>query len=145
MEQHRANPSCNACHGVMDPLGFAFENYDSIGAWRTKDKYARTLIDSAGKLVDGTSVNGPADVRQALMKHPEQFVQTMTEKLLTYGLGRRIEYYDMPGVRKIVRDAAKDDYRFSSVIMGIVKSPEFQMSVKGTETSAKKTETTARN
>jgi hypothetical protein len=145
MEQHRANPSCNACHGVMDPLGFAFENYDSIGAWRTKDKYARTLIDSAGKLVDGTSVNGPADVRQALMKHPEQFVQTMTEKLLTYGLGRRIEYYDMPMVRKIVRDAAKDDYRFSSVVMGIVKSPPFQMSVKGTETSAKKTTETARN
>ena len=144
MEQHRANPSCNACHGVMDPLGFAFENYDSIGTWRTKDKYARTLIDSAGKLVDGTSVNGPADVRQALMKHSDQFVHTMTEKLLTYGLGRRIEYYDMPGVRRIVRDAAKDDYRFSAVIMGIVKSAPFQMSVKGTETSAKKTET-ARN
>ena len=81
MEEHRANPSCNACHGVMDPLGFAFENYDSIGAWRSKDKFARTVIDSAGKLVDGTAVNGPADVRQALMKHPDQFVQTMTEKL----------------------------------------------------------------
>jgi mono/diheme cytochrome c family protein len=145
MEQHRANPSCNACHGVMDPLGFAFENYDSIGTWRTKDKYARTLIDSAGKLVDGTSVNGPADVRQALMKHPDQFVQTMTEKLLTYGLGRRLEYYDMPMIRKIVRDAAKDDYRFSSVIMGIVKSPPFQMSVKATESAAKKTTETAQD
>ena len=145
MEQHRANPSCNACHGVMDPLGFAFENYDSIGTWRTKDKYARTLIDSAGKLVDGTPVNGPADVRQALMKHPDQFVQTMTEKLLTYGLGRRLEYYDMPMVRKIVRDAAKDDYRFSSVVMGIVKSAPFQMSVKATESAAKKTTETAKN
>jgi mono/diheme cytochrome c family protein len=145
MEQHRANPSCNACHGVMDPLGFAFENYDSIGTWRTKDKYARTLIDSAGKLVDGTAVNGPADVRQALMKHPDQFVQTMTEKLLTYGLGRRLEYYDMPMVRKIVRDAAKDDYRFSSVVMGIVKSAPFQMSVKATESAAKKTTETAKN
>ncbi len=145
MEQHRANPSCNACHGVMDPLGFAFENYDSIGTWRTKDKYARTLIDSAGKLVDGTSVNGPADVRQALMKHPDQFVQTMTEKLLTYGLGRRLEYYDMPMIRKIVRGAAKDDYRFSSVIMGIVKSPPFQMSVKATESAAKKTTETAQD
>jgi len=145
MEQHRASPSCNACHGVMDPLGFAFENYDSIGMWRTKDKYARTLIDSAGKLVDGTAVNGPADVRQALMKHPEQFVQTMTEKLLTYGLGRRVEYYDMPGIRKIVRDAARDDYRFSSVVMGIVKSPEFQMSVKTTESAAKKNTETAKN
>ncbi len=145
MEQHRANPSCNACHGVMDPLGFAFENYDSIGTWRTKDKYARTLIGSAGKLVDGTSVNGPADVRQALMKHPDQFVQTMTEKLLTYGLGRRLEYYDMPMIRKIVRGAAKDDYRFSSVIMGIVKSPPFQMSVKATESAAKKTTETAQD
>ncbi len=145
MEQHRANPSCNACHGVMDPLGFAFENYDSIGTWRTKDKYARTLIESAGKLVDGTSVNGPADVRQALMKHPDQFVQTMTEKLLTYGLGRRLEYYDMPMIRKIVRGAAKDDYRFSSVIMGIVKSPPFQMSVKATESAAKKTTETAQD
>jgi hypothetical protein len=141
MEQHRANASCNACHGVMDPLGFAFENYDTIGMWRAKDKYAGTLIDSAGKLVDGTAVNGPADVRQALMKHSDQFVQTMTEKLMTYGLGRRLEYYDMPGVRKIVRDAAKDDYRFSSVIMGIVKSPEFQMNTKSAEASAKKTET----
>ena len=94
--------------------------------------------------MDGTSVNGPADVRQALMKHPDQFVQTMTEKLLTYGLGRRLEYYDMPGVRKIVRDSARDDYRFSSVIMGIVKSPAFQLSVKATETAAKNTET-ARN
>ncbi|HEY2844183.1 MAG TPA: DUF1592 domain-containing protein [Bryobacteraceae bacterium] len=143
MEQHRANPSCNACHGVMDPLGFAFENYDSIGTWRTKDKYARTLIDSAGKLVDGTPVNGPADVRQALMKHPDQFVQTMTEKLLTYGLGRRLEYYDMPGVRKIVRDAGRDNYRFSSIIMGIIRSAPFQMGVKGSETAAKPAETAA--
>jgi hypothetical protein len=145
MEQHRASPSCNACHGVMDPLGFAFENYDSIGMWRAKDKFARTVIDSAGKLVDGTAVNGPADVRQALMKHPEQFVQTMTEKLLTYGLGRRLEYYDMPGVRKIVRDAGRDNYRFSSIIMGIIRSAPFQMSVKVSETAAKPTETAAKS
>jgi cytochrome c5 len=145
MEQHRASPSCNACHGVMDPLGFAFENYDSIGMWRVKDKFARTVIDSAGKLVDGTAVNGPADVRQALMKHPEQFVQTMTEKLLTYGLGRRLEYYDMPGVRKIVRDAGRDNYRFSSIIMGIIRSAPFQMSVKVSETAAKSTETAAKS
>jgi hypothetical protein len=145
MEQHRASPSCNACHGVMDPLGFAFENYDSIGMWRAKDKFARTVIDSAGKLVDGTAVNGPADVRQALMKHPEQFVQTMTEKLLTYGLGRRLEYYDMPGVRKIVRDAGRDNYRFSSIIMGIIRSAPFQMSVKVSETAAKSTETAAKS
>ena len=145
MEQHRANPSCNACHGVMDPLGFAFENYDTIGAWRSKDKFARTVIDSAGKLVDGTSVNGPADVRKALMKHPDQFVQTMTEKLMTYALGRRLEYYDMPGVRKIVRDAARDNYRFSSIVMGIVKSAPFQMSVKAKEIAAKIIRETAAN
>jgi hypothetical protein len=127
MEQHRANPSCNACHGVMDPLGFALENFDTIGAWRTKDKYARTIIDTAGKLVDGTTVSGPADLRQALMKHPEVFVQTMTEKLLMYALGRNLEYYDMPAVRKIVRDSARDNYRFSSIVMGIVNSAPFQM------------------
>lgn len=127
LEQHRANPSCKSCHAVMDPLGFAFENFDSIGAWRTKDRYAGTLIDSSGKLVDGTPVNGPGDVRQALMKRPEQFVETMTEKLMTYALGRRVEYYDMPTVRKIVRDAARDNYRFSSIVMGIVNSAPFQM------------------
>jgi len=127
MEQHRANPSCNACHGVMDPLGFAFENFNAIGEWRVKDQDAGTSIDASGKLADGTSISGPVDLRKALMKHPEQFVQTMTEKMLTYALGRTVEYYDMPTVRKIVREAARDDYRFSSIVMGIVKSPPFQM------------------
>jgi hypothetical protein len=130
MEQHRAHPSCNACHGVMDPLGFTLENFDAIGAWRTKDKYARTAIDTAGQLVDGTPVKGPDDLRQALLKHPAQFVQTMTEKLLMYSLGRNLEPYDMPAVRKIVRDAGRDHYRFSSIVMGIVTSAPFQMSVK---------------
>jgi hypothetical protein len=132
MEQHRANPSCNACHGIMDPLGFSLENFDTIGAWRNKDRFAGTVIDASGKLVDGTSVNGPDDLRNALMKRPEQFVQTMTEKLLIYALGRTLEPYDMPTVRKIVRDAAAvkygDKYRFSSLVMGIVTSPPFQMS-----------------
>jgi hypothetical protein len=127
MEQHRAKPSCNACHGVMDPLGFALENFDAIGEWRSKDRDAGTPIDASGKLVDGTAVNSPADLRKALMKRPEQFVQTMTEKLMTYALGRRVEYYDMPAVRAIVRDAARDNYRFSSIVMGIVKSAPFQM------------------
>ena len=127
MEQHRANPSCNACHGVMDPLGFAFENFNAIGEWRVKDQDAGTSIDASGKLVDGTSISGPVDLRKALMKHPEQFVQTMTEKMLTYALGRTVEYYDMPTVRKIVREAARDNYRFSSIVMGIVKSAPFQM------------------
>jgi mono/diheme cytochrome c family protein len=127
MEQHRANPSCNACHGVMDPLGFALENFDAIGAWRAKDVDARSAIDSSGKLVDGTTVSGPADLRKALLKRPEQFAQTVTEKLMTYALGRTVEYYDMPTVRKIVRDAAKDDYRFSAIVLGIAKSAPFQM------------------
>jgi len=128
MEQHRANPSCNGCHGVMDPLGFSLEGFDAVGAWRTKDRFAGTPIDSSDKLIDGTPVNGPDDLRKALASHPDQFVQTFTEKLMTYALGRNIEYYDMPAIRKIVRDAAKDNYRFSSIVMGIVKSTPFQMS-----------------
>jgi hypothetical protein len=127
MQLHRSKPSCNACHGVMDPLGFALENFDAIGAWRTKDVDAGTAIDAAGQLVDGTQVSGPKDLRLALMKRPGQFVQTLTEKLMTYALGRGLEPYDMPTVRKIVRDAAPDNYRFSSIVMGIVRSAPFQM------------------
>jgi Protein of unknown function (DUF1592)/Protein of unknown function (DUF1588)/Protein of unknown function (DUF1585)/Protein of unknown function (DUF1587)/Protein of unknown function (DUF1595) len=138
MEAHRANPTCNACHGVMDPLGFALENFDTIGSYRTMDRFTRTKIDAGGKLVDGTVVSGPADLRSALLKHPEQFVQTMTEKMMTYALGRGVEYYDMPGIRKIVKDASKDNYRFSSIVMGIVSAPAFQSSV--VEPAANKTE-----
>ncbi len=129
MEAHRANPTCNACHGVMDPLGFSLENFDTIGTYRTTDRYTRTRIDTSGKLVDGTPVNGPADLRNALLKHPAQFVQTMTEKMMTYALGRGVEYYDMPAIRKIVRDAGRDNYKFSSIVMGIVKAPAFQSSM----------------
>jgi mono/diheme cytochrome c family protein len=127
METHRAKPSCNACHGIMDPLGFALENFDAIGEWRSADRWAGTAIDAAGTLVDGTAVRGPIDLRNVLLRRPDQFVQTLTEKLMTYGLGRRVEYYDMPAVRQIVRDAARDNYRFSSIVMGIVKSTPFQM------------------
>jgi hypothetical protein len=127
MELHRSKASCNGCHGVMDPLGFALENFDAIGAWRSKDRYAGTVIDASGKLADGTPVSTPPDLRKALMKHPEQFVQAITERLLTYALGRSVEYYDMPTVRKIVRDSAKDNYRFSSIVLGIAKSAPFQM------------------
>lgn len=126
MEAHRANPTCNACHGVMDPLGFSLENFDTIGSYRTMDRFTRTKIDTSGKLVDGTAVNGPSDLRSALLKHPEQFAQTFTEKLMTYALGRSVEYFDMPTVRKIVRDAKADNYKFSSIVMGIVKTPAFQ-------------------
>jgi hypothetical protein len=127
MEKHRANPVCNNCHGVMDPLGFSLENFDAIGAWRSKDVFADTTIDASGKLVDGTAVAGPVDLRSALMKHPEQFVQTVTEKMMTYALGRSVTYYDMPTIRKIVRDSARDNYKFSSIVLGIVNSPPFQM------------------
>ena len=127
MEQHRARPSCNSCHGVMDPLGFALENFDAIGEWRDTDRHAATPIDASGQLVDGTPVAGPADLRRALLRRPEQFVQTATEKLMTYALGRSVEYYDMPAIRQIVRDTARDNYRFSAIVMGIVKSAPFQM------------------
>ena len=127
MEQHRAKPSCNACHGVMDPLGFSLENFDAIGEWRAEDRYAGTAIDASGKLVDGTAVNSPADLRVALTRRPEQFVQTLTERLMTYALGRTVDYYDMPAVRKIVREAAREQYRFSSIVMGIVRSDAFRM------------------
>jgi mono/diheme cytochrome c family protein len=125
MEEHRANPTCATCHKVMDPLGFSLENFDAIGAWRAKELAGP--IDASGELIDGTKVNGPAELRKALLKRPEQFVGTFTEKLLTYALGRGLEYYDMPAVRSIEHEAAKTNYRFSSIVMGIVNSTPFQM------------------
>jgi hypothetical protein len=125
MEQHRANPTCASCHRIMDPLGFSLENYDAVGGWRSRDH--GNAVDASGTLADGTPVNGPAALRKALMKRPEQFVRTMTEKLLTYALGRSLAYYDMPTVRAIVHEAAGNDYRFSSIVMGIVKSTPFEM------------------
>jgi hypothetical protein len=128
MEAHRANPTCNACHGIMDPLGFALENFDTIGAYRTTDRFTRTKIDTSGKLVDGTVVNGPGDLRNSLLKRPDQFAQTFTEKLTTYALGRGLEYFDMPSIRKIIKDAKRDNFKFSSIVMGVVTTPEFQSS-----------------
>jgi hypothetical protein len=128
MEEHRANPACAACHKLMDPLGFALENFDAIGAWRTND--ARSPIDPSSQLADGTKVDGPVALRQALLRRPEAFVGTMTEKLLTYALGRGLEYYDRPAVRAIVSSAGRDRYRFSSLVMGIVTSVPFQMRTK---------------
>jgi hypothetical protein len=126
METHRAKPSCNSCHGVMDPLGFALENYDAIGAWRTKDRWAQTVIDAGGQLVDGTPVKSPADLNKALLTKPQQIAQTVVEKMMLYGLGRTVEAHDMPVVRQIVRDAGRNDYKFSSIVLGIVKSDPFQ-------------------
>ena len=127
MEEHRRKPTCNACHGVMDPIGFALENFDAIGAWRTTDRFAGETVDGSGVLVDGTKVSGPSDLVGALTRRPEQFVQTFTEKLMTYALGRGLEAHDMPAVRKVVRDAARDRYRFSSIVLGITKSAPFVM------------------
>jgi hypothetical protein len=128
MEAHRQNPVCAACHKIMDPIGFSLENFDLIGKYRTND--GGTRIDASGQLVDGTKLDGPASLRQALLSRSDVFVRTMTEKLLTYGTGRALKYYDMPVVRSITRDAAKNDNRFSSLILGIVKSDPFQMRVK---------------
>jgi hypothetical protein len=125
MEEHRANPACATCHRVMDPLGFSLENFDATGQWRAKEEAGP--VDASGRLADGTEVDGPVALRQALLKHPETFARTMTEKLLTYGLGRGLEYYDMPVVRAIARDASANHYRFSSLVMGIVKSTPFRM------------------
>jgi hypothetical protein len=127
LEQHRSNPSCNGCHGVIDPLGFALENYDVTGAWRDVDRDAGTQIDASGTLASGKHVGGPAELNQALLARPDQFVQALTEKLMTFALGRGLRYQDMPAVREIVRDSSKDDYRFESIVRGIVASPAFQM------------------
>ncbi len=130
LEAHRANPACASCHARMDPLGLSLENFDAIGQWRSTD--AGQAIDASGVLLDGTKVNGPRELRQALMAQKMQFVGTVTGKLLTYALGRGLEYYDAPTVRAIDRSAAADDYRWSSVILGIVTSPAFQMKTAAT-------------
>jgi Protein of unknown function (DUF1592)/Protein of unknown function (DUF1588)/Protein of unknown function (DUF1587)/Protein of unknown function (DUF1585)/Protein of unknown function (DUF1595)/Planctomycete cytochrome C len=128
MEEHRTNPACAGCHKIMDPIGFALENFDAVGAWRTRDGgLLGTPIDASGQLMDGTKVDGVVTLRQSLLKQPEIFVGTLTEKLLTYALGRGLTSDDMPVVRAIVRDSAHQNYRFSSLIIGIVNSVPFQM------------------
>ncbi|HIE94057.1 MAG TPA: DUF1592 domain-containing protein [Acidobacteria bacterium] len=126
MEQHRANPVCASCHSQMDPLGFALENFDAIGRWRDRGE-SNLPIDASGLLPNGTRFDGPAGLRAELVKAPEQFMTTVTEKLMTYALGRGVEHFDAPTIRAIVRDAAREDYRFASVVVGIVNSTPFQM------------------
>ena len=138
LELHRANPVCASCHRNIDPIGFALENFNAIGQWQDKTKEG-LAIDSAGVLVDGTPVDGPVQLQKALLARPEVFVGTVTEKLMTYALGRGLEPYDMPVVRNVLRGAAKDNYRFASIILGIVQSTPFQMRTKLTEPSAVKT------
>jgi hypothetical protein len=129
LEMHRANSVCASCHARMDPLGLSLENFDAIGQWRTAD--AGHAIDASGVLLDGTKVEGPRELRQALLAQKTQFVKAVTEKLLTYALGRGLEYYDAPTVRAIDRAAADNDYRWSTLILDIVKSAPFQMGTAG--------------
>jgi hypothetical protein len=125
MEQHRNNPACMGCHARMDPIGFALENFDGIGRWRTVD--AGAPIDPSGMLPDGSKFAGPAELRKALLNRPQLIAYAVGEKLLTYALGRNLEHYDAPAVRKLAREAAPSDYRWSSIVLGIVKSTPFQM------------------
>jgi hypothetical protein len=125
LERHRANPTCAGCHRIMDPLGFALENFDGIGEWRRKE--VAGPVDPTGQLGDGTPVDGPVGLRRAIMAKPEMFVRTLTQKLMTYGLGRGIEHGDKPLVRGVAREVAKQNYRFSALVLGIVKSSPFQM------------------
>jgi hypothetical protein len=126
MEQHRADAVCASCHSRMDPIGFALENYDGVGKWRTED--SGNKIDPSGKLPDGTQISGPAGLKKVMItSRREDFISTATSKMLTYALGRGLDYYDMPAIRAIVRDAGRDNYRFSSLVTAIVKSTPFQM------------------
>ena len=129
LAQHRVNPVCASCHAKIDPLGFALENFDAVGRWRTTDGAEDTPVDASGELPDGAEFDGPASFRDALLREPwgTEFVTTVTEKLLTYALGRGLEYYDAPVARQIIREAAPGNYRWSSLILGIVKSTPFQM------------------
>jgi hypothetical protein len=125
MAEHRSNPACSGCHKLMDPVGFSLENYDAVGRWRTAEE--NKPIDASGGLPDGSKFEGVSGLEQAVLSRPEVFATTFTDKLLTYALGRGVEYYDAPAVRRIVREARAKNFRFSSFIMGIVSSTPFQM------------------
>jgi hypothetical protein len=125
MTAHRANPVCASCHARMDPIGFAMENFDALGKWRDRD--AGNRIDASGVLPDGTKFDGMTGLRKVLLEHSGEFVSTVSEKLLMYALGRNLQYYDAASVRRIVRGAAGDNYTFSALVLGVVKSDPFQM------------------
>jgi hypothetical protein len=133
MEQHRANPACASCHRMIDPIGLALENFDVTGAWRIKDN--GMPVDAASTLYDGTPLAGPADLRQALLKRSPVLVQTFAENLMTFALGRRLGYADMPALRRVVRQAGAADDRLSAFVLGIVKSPAFRMKAADVSTS----------
>jgi hypothetical protein len=125
MEQHRKDAVCAGCHRLMDPIGFSLENFDAVGHWRTNDEGRK--IDATGTLFNGAAIDGVSGVRKELLAKPDVFVGVMTEKLMTYALGRGLEYYDMPAVRKIVQDSKKNNYKFSSIVLGVVKSTPFSL------------------
>jgi hypothetical protein len=125
LELHRANPTCAACHRIMDPIGFSLEHFDLDGRWRDRD--GASPIDASGQLVDGTTLNGVIDLRAALLARSDSFMTSLIERLLTYALGRRVEFYDQPAIRKILRDSKRTDYRFSAIVLGIVQSLPFRM------------------
>jgi hypothetical protein len=124
LAEHRKNPSCNNCHVSIDPLGFALENYDVIGGWRTVDESGHA-VDPSSVTVSGRKISGLPGLRSLLLDNPEQFPRTVTEKLMAYALGRKLEYYDMPAVRKVARDAASQQYRWSAIVLGIVRNANF--------------------
>jgi hypothetical protein len=128
LENHRKNPSCASCHNVFDPVGFALENFNAIGAWRERD--GDSAIDATGTLTDGTKVVGPESLTAALTSHPDLFVTSTVEKLMTYALGRAVEYHDMPAVRSVVRQAQREDLRFSALVLGVVQSVPFRTRTK---------------
>jgi len=128
METHRVRQDCTQCHSMMDPIGFSLENFDGVGSWRTDDE--GTTVDASGEVFDGTKIDGPAALRRWLASYGDRFVEVAAEKLLAYGLGRGVEYQDMPLVRSIARDAARDGNRFSALVLGVVRSKPFQMNAK---------------
>jgi hypothetical protein len=140
LARHRTKPSCNQCHGVIDPLGQALENYDAVGEWRTRERDTGVSIDPNGRLANGKPVSSPVDLRAALTAEPEKFVQTVVQNLMTYALGRRLEYYDMPAVRAIVRESQRHGYTFESLAIGVARAEPFRMR---TAPEPAKTETVA--
>jgi hypothetical protein len=126
MVEHRTNPACSGCHQLMDPIGLAMENFDAVGRWRTRGEGDET-IDAKGGIPSGAAFEGVSGMKKALLAHPETFAATATEKLLTYALGRGLDFYDAPSVRAIVRDAGTKNYRFTSLVLGVVGSTPFQM------------------
>ena len=139
LEMHRKNEPCNSCHKLMDPIGFSLETFDAVGATRSKD--AGLSVDATGRMFDGSKLDGPVSLRNAVLSHSDAFLRTFTENLLAYGLGRVVSYRDMPAVREVDRKAAKDGHRFTSFILAIVNSEPFQM--RTGEEAAAATDTTA--